>query len=183
MSEAICLAKKDPSVAFAAGFMQPLSDAITSYANIAVAQANANAAIISAQQKTQQAALAVNAPIIHELDRAFFSFKGKMGRGKNAPLFNLDLSVLSAYALGDMLERIMADMKDYNQGLDPGWFSKEWDDVRTPRTQISGSSTNSQIGEELTISKTSAKGQGSAIDLTGKGAAESFRRGFPIILL
>lgn len=135
-----------PALSFASGFMQPLSDAITSYANIAVAQAQANAAIITAQQKTQQQALQVNAPIIHELDRPFFNLKGKTGRGKNAPTFNIDLSILGAYALGDMIERMSMDLKEFNEGIDPGWFSREWDNIRTPRTQVGGTATIGEIG-------------------------------------
>lgn len=135
------MGKKSPALEFTQGFMEPLSGAIKAYADIAVAQANANAAIISAQQKTMQAAVQANAPILHELDRPFFSLKGKLGGGKKAPEFDLQLSVMDAYALGDLAERGYADMGQIADGDEPTNFSYGWDEVRTPRTQISGNPT------------------------------------------
>ncbi len=148
------MGKKGPSAAteFTEGFMQPLSDALKAYADIAVAQANANAQIISAQQKTMQAAVGVNAPIIHELDRPFLTVKGRFGRGKNAPQYEFAGSVLDMYALGDLMERSLYDAKQYADGEDPSAFSYAWDEVRTPRTQISGKPTSVATEQKAAVS-------------------------------
>ena len=150
------MAKSGDMQEFASGFMEPLSGAIKAYADIAVAQANANTAIINSQQKTAQAALAVNPNILHELDRPVVNLKGKIGRGKNAPVYEVNASILDLFAFGSMVEGINKDMDDFaHQGEElpvrdfrmPGWFNQEWDDVRTPRTQISGYSKIGQMNQ------------------------------------
>jgi hypothetical protein len=133
--------KSSPAVEFTQGFMEPLSGAIKAYADIAVAQANANAAIIAAQQKTAQAALGANAPILHELDRPFVTIKGRTGRGKHAAEYEVNASVLDLYALGDLAERGMMDADLIADGKTADSFSYGWDEVRSPRTQISGKPT------------------------------------------
>ncbi len=108
-------------------------------ATIMAAQAQAQAEIVAAQQKTQQAAVQVNPGILHELDRPMLTIQGKLWGGKNAPTFNLNASLMDLYAFGDMAERIYYDIAEqYLEGRPPGMFSIEWDDIRAPRTQVAG---------------------------------------------
>jgi hypothetical protein len=170
----------NPALEFAGGFMEPLSAAIQAQAQVAVAQAQANAEIIQAQQKTQQAAIQANQFILHELDRDFFHIEGKLGRGKNAPRYKIDGSVLDMFALGAIGEGLLWDYGEYRDGNQPRWFNAEWDDVRTPRTQIAGLSTRGGFTEEgeLVTDTAGTKAAGKK-QMTGQEIIQKLKQSLP----
>lgn len=113
------------------GVAKAFSDPISAYF-----EAEANKEI--ARQRTAQAALKENQPILHELDVPFITLKMDLGTKKKPIPFTLNFTLLNIFGLGDLAERIYADILTVKSKNTPNNFSKEWDDVRTPRTQVSG---------------------------------------------
>ncbi len=114
------------------GVAKGLSDPLSAYF-----EAEANKEI--ARQKTNQAALKENQPILHELDIPFITLKLELGTRRRPIPVSINLSLLNLFGLGDFAERVLADSLALRAKNIPNNFSKEWDDVRTPRTAVPGS--------------------------------------------
>lgn len=72
----------------------------------------AEAAKEVARQATHQAAVGANKGILHELDGTFLDYKGEVGTAKKPATLNVQLSILSAYMLGVMAEKLWNDSID-----------------------------------------------------------------------
>ncbi len=114
------------------GVAKSLSEPLSAYF-----EAEANKEI--ARQRTNQAALKENQPILHELDTPFTTIRFDIGTRRRPIPVSVNVTLLNMFGLGDFAERIYADLLAVKAKNIPNNFSKEWDDVRTPRTQISGS--------------------------------------------
>lgn len=102
-----------------------------------------------ARQRTSQAAVRENAPILHELDVPFIVVKFDLGTRKKPIPVAVNLTLLNLFGLGDTAERIYADARAMRLGNLPRNFSSEWDDIRTPRTERAGTSTNPPTADQV----------------------------------
>lgn len=124
------------------GVAKGASDAISSYFE-------AEAVKEVARQRTQQAALKENAPILHELDVPFITVKMDLGTKRRPIPMSVNLTLLNMFGIGDTFERIYGDLRALKAGVIPRNFSSEWDDIRTPRTQQAGTRTNPPVADTV----------------------------------
>lgn len=95
-----------------------------------------------ARQRKEEAALKANAPLLHELDVPFIQCTFNAGTKRKPIPVRLNLTLLNIFGFGDFTERVLADYAQIKNKGTPNNFSREWDDIRTPRTSQPGTTTN-----------------------------------------
>jgi len=84
-----------------------------------VARQEAEANKVKYQQQTHQVALQQNAGIMHELDRPVFSIEGDIGTKSKPMPYKVDLSLLGAYGIANLLVSVQQDTAAIAAGADP----------------------------------------------------------------
>ena len=101
-----------------------------------VARQEAEANKVKYQQQTHQVALQQNAGIMHELDKPFLRVELNAGTVRKPMPVSVDLSLLGAYGIANILDAVMQDEAHRAAG---NWENADhvamtWQDARTPRT-------------------------------------------------